>query len=103
MKVGTKTIDEWNTLAYTYDFNLELKTSAIEELTHNEPHFQKKYEMIDGNPIVKFSKEDLLAYFSFDEGMIDGGDKVKEAISNLKVPVIGHDTYWTKGRILFCC
>jgi len=97
IKVGTKTIDEWNSIDNTYQYQLLLSDDGIEEIKFNQSEYKKQNKVIEGSPVISSNGEDLLAYFSFDEGMIDGGDKVKETISNIELPVMGHDTYWTKG------
>lgn len=97
IKAGTGTIDEWKSRKYTYRYQLQLSSQGIKELSFHESGYKKESVKIEGSPVIDFNKEDLLAYFSLDEGMIDGSDLVKEEITNVQAPVLGHDTYWVKG------
>jgi len=96
IKIGTKKIDDWNSLKYDYAFNLRLENGGIKVIGSQKSHAKILTESVIGNPVNR-NMAKVAAYWSFDEGAEIGGDKVTESVSNITVPVLGHKTYWKPG------
>lgn len=97
IKVGTEKIDEWKSSDYKYQYDYSLGDDGIHQDSYREYKYQKEKVIFDGNPIIENRIREPITYWSFDEGMIDGGNKVTEKLTNISVPVSGNKTYWIPG------
>jgi hypothetical protein len=98
IKIGTEKIDHWKDPKYILNYELQLKKDGIEELTIKKSQLSKKKKNpIAGSPLKDNNVAELVSYWTFDEGLDDDVDFVKELVSGIELPIEGHKSYWTKG------
>ncbi len=94
IKTGTEKIDDWNDPGNRITQIFMLSQRGIVETERTEATSNAEAEITEGNPIIKESIREPLAWFKFDEA---GGDLTKESRTNAESIVPGDKTIWKKG------
>jgi hypothetical protein len=76
----------------------QLNQNGIKEISfHQRSIHQNEYMPVKSAAIKENKKDQLAAYWSFDEGLVGYSEFTKENISNIDCPISGHKSYWKKG------
>ncbi|MDP6134250.1 MAG: LamG domain-containing protein [Candidatus Marinimicrobia bacterium] len=94
IKTGTEKIGPWNSATNVRTQQLQLTDRGIKIYSETEPSVKTNSEKVSGIEKKSILRENLAAYWPMDEGI---GDITKEEISNLKIPIAGHKSYWISG------
>jgi hypothetical protein len=95
IKKGTEKIEDWEDPSNVFVQMMKLTGKGINEVALKKAEIMnKKQAPVEASPVKSYESENPAAYWSFDKGM---NNMVKESVSNIKMPVGGHKSYWVKG------
>jgi Concanavalin A-like lectin/glucanases superfamily len=98
IKMGTKTIDDWNDPENKITQILRLNDDGIKVISYSKAsNSEKKNNWIAGSTVKPNQTGTPVAYWTFDEGMNGGSDMVKDSVSGFESKVEGNKSYWIKG------